>query len=296
MKHIYVSPHADDVALSCGGQILMNPDRRSDTLVLTAFTSDDASPAAATIKRSNFVDAIHAQRDTEDEAAWNSVGVPWRALGLPEALLRHTFPFAIFGSGSDPEIKGQLRDIIASYMQTYPDAKFYFPAGIGRHVDHLLCRDVAFDLLRTHAQARIALYEDTPYWWLRFLKKAHYREFGLSSSSAHPIHSGVCGIGLRHYLLRNDVPFPRGRKLFVAVLLGLLARAARGAGADLRMFNPTITTITVDHEVLSRKRELIYQYGSQLPMLFGPSVDDLLSTYAKCFATETTIEFSSESA
>lgn len=291
MKHIYVSPHADDVALSCGGQILMNPDRCNDTLVLTAFTSEDASPGGATIKSSNFVDAIHAQRDKEDEAAWSSVGVPRRALGLPEALLRNSFPFAIIGSGAHLEIKRDLLAIIASYMKTYPDATFYFPAGIGRHVDHLLCRDVAIDLLNTHPEANIVLYEDSPYWWFRFLRRAHYRELGLISKRAHAIGSGICSIGLRRYLLRRDVPFPRGRKLFFAVLLGSLVRAARGVGTDLSMFDPTINTITVDNEILSRKRELVYHYASQLPMLFGSSADDLLSAYAKCFASETTIEF-----
>ena len=292
VKHIYVSPHADDVALSCGGQILMNPDRGNDTLVLTAFTSEDASPAAASIVRSKFVDAIHDQRDKEDEAAWNSVGVPRHALGLPEALLRHTFPFAIIGSGTALEIKRQLLSTIASYMQAYPNAKFYFPAGIGRHVDHLLCRDVAVELLRTHPRARIVLYEDAPYSWLRFLRRLHYRESGLISTHARAIDSATRGIGLRDYLVRRDVPFPRGRKLFLAVLLGSLARATRGAAVDLRMFDPTISTVTVDDESLSRKRELIHQYASQLPMLFGPTVDALLAKYAECFGSETTLELS----
>jgi hypothetical protein len=175
-------------------------------------------------------------------------------------------------------------------MQTCSEAKFYFPAGIGRHVDHLICRDVALDLLRTHPSAKIVFYEDTPYWWLRFLKNAQYRELGLDPSAAQAGRSSDCGVGLRHYLLRSGVPFPRGRKLFLAVFLGLLARAGRGASADLRMFNPTISTVTVDAEILSRKRDLVYQYRSQLPMLFGAHADDLLRMYRECFATETTIE------
>ena len=40
LKHIYISPHADDVALSCGGQILSNPASKEDTLVLNVFTSE----------------------------------------------------------------------------------------------------------------------------------------------------------------------------------------------------------------------------------------------------------------
>lgn len=293
MKHIYISPHADDVALSCGGQILANPDRRSDSLVLTVFTSqNDPSERAATNDQARFVNAIHTERDNEDEAAWKLVGVPLRTLGLPEALLRDTFPFSIRRSARDLQVKRDLHDTIASYMHTHTEAQFYFPAGIGRHVDHLLCRDVALDLLRSHAPAKIVFYEDAPYWWLRFLKKAHYQELGLglaSDDSANRLPNS--GIDLLQYFLRNDVPFPRGRKLFLAVYVGLVAGVGRGARVHLETLNPTISTTTIDAKILAFKRELVYQYRSQLPMLFGERPDELLEKYRDFFATETRIEF-----
>ena len=295
MKHIYVSPHADDVALSCGGQILANPDHRSDSLVLTVFTSEqDASKQAAT-DRPKFVDALHADRDREDEAAWNSVGVAWRALRLPEALLRGSFPFSIKRSERDRQVMVELLDIIASYMRTFADAQFYFPAGIGRHIDHLLCRDVGLDMLRRYESGRIVFYEDAPYWWLRFLRRAHYHEQGVGpaiSDSAADLPT--LGIGLLQYLTRKNVPFPRGRKLFLAVYLGLLAGVGQGSAADLKTFHPNITTATFDAEIRFRKRQLVYQYSSQLPMLFGEAPDAVLESYRDCFATETTIQLAKQ--
>lgn len=298
MKHIYVSPHADDVALSCGGQILANPHRASDSLVLTVFTSEEGlSKGAVTRDQPKFVDAIHVDRDKEDEAAWNLVGVPLRTLGLPEALLRGSFPFSISRNARDREVSAILYDRLASYIRTYPEARFYFPAGIGRHVDHLLCRDVALDLLQNHTSAKIVFYEDAPYWWLRFLRRAQYRELGsgpLKRDSAE--YSPENGIGLLQYLFRKNVPFPRGRKLFLAVYVGLMARAGRTSGVVLKTFRPGITTTIIDTETLARKQALVCQYKSQLPMLFGKAPDDLLRKYRNCFATETTIELVKRSA
>jgi len=291
VRHIYVSPHADDVALSCGGRILTNPDRRSDTLVLTIFTSKNASKQASTRAQTHFVDAIHADREEEDEAAWNSVNVPWQALGLPEALLRGSFPFTISRSARDRQVMHDLYERIASYKRTYTEAQFYFPAGIGGHLDHLLCRDVALELLRNDASAKVLFYEDAPYWWLRFLKKAYYHELelraGAHDSADQP---GRHGIHLFQYLLRENVPFPRGKKLFLAVYVALLVRAGRGWGGDLKAFRRNIMTTIIDSEILARKRELVYHYRSQLPMLFGEAPDELLDKYLGYFGTETIIE------
>jgi len=270
---------------------LTNPDRRSDTLVLTTFTSQEASKGGETRAQTHFVDAIRNDREEEDQAAWNSVDVPWQALGLPEALLRGSFPFSNSRSARDREVMGDLYERIASYKRTYTEAQFYFPAGIGGHLDHLLCRDVAFELLRNDASAKVLFYEDAPYWWLRFLKKAHYHELELRAGARHSAdHPSRHGIALLQYLLRKEVPFPRGRKLFLAVYVGLLARAGRGWGGDLKAFRPNVATTIIDSEILTRKRALVYHYRSQLPMLFGEAPDQLLDKYLGYFGTETVIE------
>ena len=56
--------------------------------------------------------------------------------------------------------------------------QIYFPLGIGGHVDHILCRDVAISLLNSgrgwvmpapDMADRVSFYEDFPYaWWNDF--------------------------------------------------------------------------------------------------------------------------------
>jgi LmbE family N-acetylglucosaminyl deacetylase len=298
LKHIYISPHADDVALSCGGQILANPSRHTDSMVVTVFTSQ-GNPASqgATGGRARFRDSVHTDREIEDEAAWNSVDVPLHQMRLPEALLRGSFPFSPSRNARDRDVMAELQDALSSYMRSFPEARFYFPAGIGRHLDHMLCRDVAVNMLARKVSAKIAFYEDAPYWWLRFLRSAHYRELGLvaavSNTAKDPRSPGV---GLLRYLFRREVPFPRGRKLFFAVYLALLAGAGRGMGSPLKGLSPTITMTTLDDQILRSKRTLVQRYESQLPMLFGRAPDGLLEDYRDCFATERVVEFLEESA
>lgn len=295
MKHIYISPHADDVALSCGGQILANPDHSDDSLIITVFTSRD-NPASNTARRdrARFQGSVHADRDSEDDNAWTSVGVTLRLLGLPEALLRGSFPFSLSRSAGDRHVMAELQDLISIYMRTFPEASFYFPAGIGRHVDHLLCRDVALAMLARDASSKILFYEDAPYWWLRFLRKAHYRELGPAAARDVANAPGGAGIGLLQYLSRQWVPFPRGKMLFLALNTALLAGAARPDKSKLKTFSPTVTTKMLDEEILGRKRALVYKYKSQLPMLFGQKPDELIAHYEELFATERIIELSRE--
>ncbi len=39
-EHIYLSPHLDDVALSCGGRIVKQRSKGENVLVVTVFTGD----------------------------------------------------------------------------------------------------------------------------------------------------------------------------------------------------------------------------------------------------------------
>ena len=203
MKHIYLSPHADDVALSCGGRILMDPGHRTDSLVLTVFTSQRSYTDHPRRRQSaRFADAISPERDGEDQSAWRSIGVEWRNLGLPEALLRGSFPFKRRRSAQDRDVEDQLYERVVELASSYPEATFYFPAGVGGHIDHLICRDVACRLLHEAVTSPV-LYEDAPYWWLKPLRSRFYegvRTKLLSNEQEGPAHSN--GLGLIQYLFR----------------------------------------------------------------------------------------------
>ena len=271
MSHVFISPHPDDAALSCGGLIAslrelgqnvtiitvfsggpsagteMNDNQRAalgfgskaiwpntEAFNRTAIASDhpivpdgpsapwqaDRDRIAATQERANtqarqfwqraswtrsanitnqesserpLADAVGGQgtlavmdfqaadatalRKTEDERfAWfmeSSV----IDLDLPDAVYR--------GYEGDDQLLGGPRDddeapydILRREILRLEPQMVYFPLGVGGHVDHQLCREVAVGLLGEDRRwvmpapdmaGRVSFYEDFPYaWWSDF--------------------------------------------------------------------------------------------------------------------------------
>lgn len=288
-KHIYLSPHSDDVALSCGGQILANPTRRTDTLVFNVFTSQEQDAGKV---QSALFDSVNSERTSEDQAAWAYAGVETHDLNLPEALLRKRFPFRLGPRRVDEsEAASALHGALSAYVAKYPGATFHFPAGIGSHVDHLICREAAFRLLDEGAVDRIMLYEDVPYSWLKFIRDQSYRELLRSVELDPEGRTGAFrgdGLALSGYLREKAIPFPRGKKLFPAVYLSLLARSA--VLRRRKRYSGTVRTFDLDGRAQAEKKRLILHYRSQIPMLFGECIDELTSSHRRSFVTEVTIE------
>ena len=290
MKHIYVSPHSDDVALSCGGQIIANSTSSSDTLVLNVFTSDQQQSEAET----KLFDSVNSDRTLEDQSAWDSIGIERRYLDLPEALLRRRFPFQLLPGGRDLAVRDSLYDAIIGEVESDRDASFYFPAGIGNHVDHIVCRDVAFRLLSQGNLRRIFLYEDIPYSWLKFLRDQYYRNLRQSVE----IDQASCTLAFRRdgetlggYLTKKHVPFPRGKKLFPLVYLSdFLMKYSGGPSRTAKTFRGSVQKIELTADQVRRKMDLLYSYRSQIPMLFGSDPEKLLHDHPETFSTEIRIE------
>ena len=297
-KHIYVSPHADDAALSCGGQIIADPAREQDTLILNIFTSDPDRSQGGSGKLGDMF--ISTEREREDQSAWESIGVATHHADLPEALLRKRFPLAVIPGKGDDRIIDDLHAAMLSQVRSHPDAVFHFPAGFGCHIDHLTCRTVAFRLLDEGAVDRIMFYEDIPYCWLRFVRLPYYRtllhDVELDqASAATAFRSG--GETLAGYLGQPRVPFPGARALFPMVSLSLkIGNALRGSGPAAKSYRGRISAIRLDDALLERKKQLLYHYRSQIPILFGDKPDELLRSRHESFATEVTIEISRQSA
>jgi len=295
VKHIYISPHSDDVALSCGGRIIANPARGTDTLVLNIFSSEnrnaskDASPLENT-----FHDSINAIRTSEDHSAWKFAGVQTHYADIPESLLRNKFPFSIFARSPDIDVENEIYNIVISFVRSYPDATFYFPAGFGNHVDHLACTDVAFRLLDEGALPKILLYEDIPYCWLRFIRNQCYKNLLYKVNIKNIGISKIFrqdGAGVMDYLFQNVTPFPRGKRLFPIIGASLLVRRILGRKNNTdKLYCGYVNHNQLDDESIENKKNLILHYDSQLSMLFGNDFEKFISKYSECFAAETTIE------
>ena len=88
---IYLSPHLDDVALSCGGQIFMATARGERVLIVTITAGDPVAPvseyAASLHTRWEVIDATEARRQ-EDLAACAILGAEALHWHLPDCIYR----------------------------------------------------------------------------------------------------------------------------------------------------------------------------------------------------------------
>ncbi len=198
MTHVFVSPHPDDAALSCGGLIARLRDGGKMVTILTVFCGpgtlapltpyqrlalgfgsrekwqlgDDADLAEAAPANAGAAagaaptpEQVMAVRRAEDESFVRFVGASVVFLNLPDAVFR--------GYEGDTELLGEPRpddpapieQLRAALAGLAPDA-LYVPFAIGGHVDHRGARRAAMALLAEPGSRyldRALFYEDFPY-------------------------------------------------------------------------------------------------------------------------------------
>lgn len=169
---IYLSPHLDDAALSCGGQIYDRTAAGEHVLIVSVMAGSP-HPSA----QSDYIDSLHtrwevegdaaAERRAEDIAACAILGADYLHLDLPDCIYRF---HPVEGTPlylSDADIFGDihpaetvlLADLVGQF-QTLPRAgAVIVPLTLGHHVDHLAVRAAAE---RAWSEG-LAYYEDYPY-------------------------------------------------------------------------------------------------------------------------------------
>jgi LmbE family N-acetylglucosaminyl deacetylase len=168
---LYVSPHLDDVAFSCGGQIHGAAGRGRRILIVTLHTADPPGEGL-----SAFAEALHrewslgpeamAVRRQEDRKACAVLGAEPRHESELDAVYRrggdgrsfYDTPEALRGRpvAADLEHLERLRRILAELP---PAKRVYAPLAAGGHVDHRLTRRAAEAVFGR----RLEYYEDYPY-------------------------------------------------------------------------------------------------------------------------------------
>ena len=172
-QQIYLSPHLDDVALSCGGAIARAVSQGQHILVVNVCSGEpDAQAGLSDFAQENHQrwglnahDAV-AQRLHEDVEAFETLGVDGLQLDELDAIYRMPADYisndTLFGNvaPNDP-LQDRLFAQFNALWQRYPDAIFYAPLAVGNHVDHQICFAAARGLLREGAS--VTFYEDIPY-------------------------------------------------------------------------------------------------------------------------------------
>jgi LmbE family N-acetylglucosaminyl deacetylase len=181
MQWIYLSPHLDDVALSCGGLVWEQTQAGQPASIWTICAGDvPAGPL------SSFAQSLHARWQTslqavahrrqEDIAACAHLSASYRHFTIPDCIYRRlepgslsageanssTFIYAsreaIFGP-LHPAEAGLVRQLTTDLSQALPPVtELVCPLTLGGHVDHRLIRLAAEDLGR-----RLWYYADYPY-------------------------------------------------------------------------------------------------------------------------------------
>lgn len=181
MKHIFLSPHFDDAALSCGGTVHRLARTDHEVVVMTVMATAPAPDAPM----SRLARRIHttlgdggdlaATRAREDRAAMAILGARRTALPFLDAIYRRAATGAwcyptirsLFGHPhpSDPALAATLVSAICAHSDPSRD-RYYAPLGVGGHIDHALVNAAGHELCR--AGATVWFYEDFPYADARF--------------------------------------------------------------------------------------------------------------------------------
>ncbi len=171
--HIYLSPHIDDAALSCGGGIARFVGAGQSVLVVDICAG--SPPPAGPF--SPFAQQLHRQwalppdeavqlRIKEDIQALETLGADCLLLDMLDAIYRMPVAYAdndtLFGSvAAGDTLADSLRGHLAALAARFPTAIFYAPLGVGQHVDHQATYEAAAGLALSGTS--LAFYEDFPY-------------------------------------------------------------------------------------------------------------------------------------
>ena len=170
---IFLSPHLDDVVLSCGGTIWQQVKAHRRVLVVTIFAGTPGPGAPL----SSFAQQLHAQwglpanaaaeRQREDLAAASLLGAQVQHWPYTDCIYRQAptgrFLYANLDAlwGETDPVEHALVTELAERLAVLTreqSSTLYAPLGIGHHVDHQITRRAA----ETWGQP-LAYYEDFPY-------------------------------------------------------------------------------------------------------------------------------------
>ena len=166
--HVFLSPHLDDAALSCGGMIYQLAQAGQAVQVITIFAGDPP-PGSLT----PFAQSLHerwqaapADRRAEDGEALSLLGAQATHWPYADAVYRcHPATGAAFYD-SEESIFGKLAQADAPAIDSLrvrlkridPSARLIVPLTAGHHVDHQIVRAAAESVGRS-----LIYYEDYPY-------------------------------------------------------------------------------------------------------------------------------------
>ena len=165
---LFISPHLDDVAFSCGGLAALLSDAGWQTVLATVFTRTvlptEGFALACQLDKGLSADtdymALRRQEDLRAAALLGFTAVQW--LDFPEAPHRgYSSAPALFGKIAEADdIAHPVADALRRVDIARKPCLVLVPQGLGAHVDHQIVVQAA---IRVFPADRLAFYRDTPY-------------------------------------------------------------------------------------------------------------------------------------
>jgi LmbE family N-acetylglucosaminyl deacetylase len=177
-QHIYLSPHYDDAALSCGGAIHQQTQTGQAVLVVTICaapppTGDPLSPFAQELHASwGDPNNVVATRQAEDQASMMFLGSDYLRLDFNDCIYRGNPQTGEWYYNNNDELFGQVHpadlaqtdkiaEMVSAQIPSDGDTTIYAPLTVGSHVDHQLTHVAACQLRQQGWN--VIFYEDYPY-------------------------------------------------------------------------------------------------------------------------------------
>lgn len=172
MNWIYLSPHFDDVALSCGG-LVWEQVRAGDAVSIWTICAAAPDPSQSF---SPFAHSLHERwgtgpasvvaRRTEDIASCQVIGASYRHLPLYDCIYRSDAQGQYYYASEEalngplhPDDAARAAQLIQLKTEQLPaDARVVCPLALGNHVDHQLTR-----LAAEQTRCQLWYYADFPY-------------------------------------------------------------------------------------------------------------------------------------
>ena len=165
---LYLSPHLDDVALSCSARLRTERAAGKRVRVLSFFTRGDASYAERKAEDAHALKLL----DVEGEHA-ELLDAPFRSPRYDRLSRLCLMRDAAVENAALPDVERALDEV----LQREQPERVVAPLGVGGHVDHRLVHLAARERVPA---AKLELYEDRPYALVAGAVPWRLRELGAS--------------------------------------------------------------------------------------------------------------------
>ncbi|MEM7351977.1 MAG: PIG-L family deacetylase [Acidobacteriota bacterium] len=262
---LYVSPHLDDVALSCPGFVWRDVQRGERVIVATVMSRGSR--------------AAYAGRRREDRRALCRLGAQALHLGRIDAPFRQAFydsftSIVLQRHPLDDEEAAGVASALAELCRQHQPALLVLPLAAGTHIDHRLVH-AAWRRLQRYVD-EVCFYEDRPYAFVAHQVWQRLHAIGAKIRDPTPPDLESMRPAARRRALLADLRrvgyvrtyLPPGReRCRAARQLAQRLGVKRAEGPEL--WPETLTDRELGRGAFDLVTEVVGAYTSQIPELFG---------------------------